>query len=199
MARFAVFDVGNVLLDWNPRNLYRKLFESEAEMERFLEEVFNLDLILRADGAASMKPVLQEAADQHPHYAEQILSYLPRFSETIPSAIEGSFELLEQLLDQGPVYAITNFSSEPWAMERERFPLLKGFTDVVVSAHEGIVKPNPRIYEVLLERNDLAPQDCLFIDDRIENVEAARKIGMKGHHFTTATILKDDLVDRGLL
>jgi 2-haloacid dehalogenase len=190
----VVFDVGNVLLRWDPRFLYRTIFADEARMEWFLSEVWTHDWNLARDRGESFADGIAELVARHPDLETEIRAYDERWHETIPHAIEGSVAILGELRTAGvPLYAITNYSREKWAESRLRFPFLDDFRGVVVSAHERIVKPDPAIYRVLLERYGLNAADCVFIDDSEKNVDGARGIGMHAIRFHDPDQLRADL------
>jgi HAD superfamily hydrolase (TIGR01509 family) len=194
----VVFDVGNVLLRWDPRFLYRKLFADEARMEWFLREVWTHEWNLARDRGESFADGIAELVARHPDLADEIRAYDERWQETIPHAIEGSVEILQGLREAGvPLYAITNFSREKWAESRVRFPFLDDFLGVVVSAHERLVKPDPAIYRLFLERYRLEAPDCVFIDDSDKNVDGARAVGMHAVHFHDPGQLRTDLTALG--
>ena len=195
----VVFDIGNVLIQWDPRLLYRSIFENEADADRFLAEVLPPEWNLEQDRGRSFAEGIAEALARRPDHREEILAWDTRWHEMVPGEVPGSVEILTALKTAGvPLYAITNFSSEKFAECEQRFPFLAdSFIDVVVSAHERLVKPDPRIYRVLFSRNDLAPENTVFIDDSPANVEAARSVGMHAIHFTDAPALKASLIDLG--
>lgn len=195
----VVFDIGNVLIQWDPRLLYRSIFRDDAEADRFLAEVLPPEWNLEQDRGRSFAEGIAEALARRPDHREEILAWDTRWHEMVPGEVPGSVEILTALKEAGvPLYAITNFSSEKFAECEQRFPFLaNSFIDVVVSAHERLVKPDPRIYQVLFSRNDLAPKNTVFIDDSPANVEAARSVGMQAIHFTDAPALKASLIDLG--
>ena len=195
----VVFDVGNVLIRWDPRHLYRKLFEQEAEMERFLAEVCTDAWNLEQDRGRSWSEAIAERVPLFPGQESLIRAYFERWHEMVPGEVEGTVPILERLREAGvPLYAITNFSAEKFAEAQDRFPFLRGFRDVVISAHERLLKPDPAIYRVLLDRNGLKAGRCLFIDDSERNVRAAEGIGIRAHHFRNAAGLSAALRDLGL-
>ena len=195
-----VFDIGGVLLDWNPRYLYRKLIADEAEMEGFLAEVCSPEWNLSIDQGKSLAEAVEERSALFPDKTELIRAYHTRWQEMIPRALDDTVTLLYAIKERGhPVYAITNFGSETFAMERQRWPFLDGFDEIVVSAEIGEVKPDAPIYERLLERNGLAASDCLFIDDVLKNVEGARAVGMEAVQFESAGQLRQALTGYGIL
>jgi len=183
----VVFDVGNVLIEWDPRNLYRSLIPDEAEREAFLAQVCSHDWNLEQDRGRLWAEAIAERVALFPQHEALIRAYSDRWAEMVPGEVPGSVAILKALREAGvPLYAITNFSSEKFAEAQARFPFLTRFVDVVVSAEERLLKPDPAIYRVLLDRNGLRAEACLFIDDSERNVEAARAVGMQAHHFRGA-------------
>ena len=196
----VIFDIGNVLLRWDPRFLYRKIFADEAEMEWFLAHVCNSEWNLEQDRGRSFAEAVRDLTIRHPEHAEAIAAYDSRWPETLPHAIEDSVAILEDLRERGTaLYAITNFNGDKFRETCARFSFLGHFRDVVVSGDEGLVKPDPAIYRLLMERNGLAASQCLFIDDSEANVRGARACGMEAHHFRSASGLRRELEARSLL
>ncbi len=190
----VVFDVGNVLIRWDPRNLYRKLIRDPAEMERFLAEVCTDDWNLEQDRGRNWADAIAERVALFPRHASLIRAYSERWHEMVPGEVEGTVSILESLRAADvPLFAITNFSAEKFAEAQQRFAFLGGFRDVVVSAHERLLKPEPAIYRVLLDRNGLDAGRCLFIDDSARNVRGAEAVGMRAHHFRDASGLAAEL------
>ena len=195
-----VFDIGNVLLHWDPRALYHKIFDTEDEVEWFLTHVCPPDWNQEQDRGRSFDDAIAEATARHPEHAAAIEAYDARWIETLTHVIEGSVEILEELKAQGtPLYAITNWHQDKFRQTKERHRFLQHFRDIVVSGDERIIKPDPAIYRLLLERNGLAASDCLFIDDSLKNVAGAQAVGMKAHHFTSPENLRASLVESGVL
>ena len=198
-ASIPVFDVGNVLIRWDPRNLYRKLIADEAEREDFLARICSPEWNLEMDRGRSFADGVAERVALFPQHEALIRAFDERWLETLDGAVEEAVAILEELRAAGvKTYAITNFSREKFALTRTRYPFLDSFEGIVVSAHEQLLKPDPRIYALLCERHGLAPADCIFIDDSLANVEGARAFGMQGHHFKTAAELRTDLRQQGL-
>jgi 2-haloacid dehalogenase len=190
----VVFDVGNVLIRWDPRHLYRKLIPDPAEMERFLAEVCTDDWNLEQDRGRSWADAIVERVGLFPRHDALIRAYSERWQEMVPGVVEGTVAILDALRGAGvPLFAITNFSAEKFVEAQRRFAFLGGFRDVVVSAHERLLKPDPAIYRVLLDRNGLEAGRCLFIDDSERNVRGAAAVGMRAHHFRDAAGLVADL------
>ena len=198
-APIPVFDVGNVLIRWDPRNLYRKLIADEAEREDFLARICSPEWNLEMDRGRAFAEGVAERVALFPQHEALIRAFDERWLETLDGAVEEAVAILEELRAAGvKTYAITNFSREKFALTRTRYPFLDSFEGIVVSAHEQLLKPDPRIYALLCERHGLAPADCIFIDDSLANVEGARAFGMQGHHFKTAAELRADLRQQGL-
>jgi 2-haloacid dehalogenase len=196
----VVFDIGGVLLDWNPRYLYRKLFDDEQEMERFLGEVCTLEWHDAHDRGMPFEPSCAELAAIHPVYAEQIHAWGTRSEEMIGGVIGDSVELLAELKEAGvPCYALTNMEVETYPKRAERFPFLRSFDGAVVSGFEGIAKPDPEIFNLLLERFSLKPETTLLIDDSARNVSAARRVGMQAVEFHSVSELRTLFESAGVL
>ncbi len=195
----AVFDVGNVLIRWDPFRVYREMIPDEAKRHWFLQNVCTAAWNLEQDRGRSWEEGVALLVASHPEWEAQIRAYDERWHEAVPGLIEDSVAVLEDLKARGDkVYAITNFSREKWAECLIRFPFLQSFDGVVVSAHERVIKPDPAIYRILFERYDLAPQDCIFIDDSAKNIETARAVGMQGIHFVEPIDLRAALAGCGL-
>jgi 2-haloacid dehalogenase len=194
-----VFDVGNVLLRWDPRNLYRRLIADEGEREHFLTHVCPDSWNLEIDGGKPFAQAIAERVALFPDKTDLIRAFDACWLETLGGAIEGSVAILEELQANGiATYAITNFSREKFTESCRYFSFLNGFDGIVVSAHERLLKPDRRIYDLLCSRHGLAAADCLFIDDNRANVDGARAAGMRGHHFTEPKLLRAELKAAGL-
>jgi 2-haloacid dehalogenase len=189
-----IFDIGMVLIDWDPRHVYRKIFSDEAKMEWFLANVCTNAWNAEQDRGRTFPEAVQEAAARHPDYAEEIAAYHHQWHEMIPGAIAGTVDILESLHQRDvPLYAITNWNQDKFRETKLRFPFLNLFRDIVVSGDEKLIKPDPAIYELCLKRNKLVAEDSLFIDDSEKNVRGAEAVGMKAHHFTSPEKLRAQL------
>lgn len=197
--KYVVFDLGGVLVDWNPRFLFRPLMGS-VEMERFLQEVATPEWNAQMDAGKPFAEAIQEQSRRFPADAAWLELYFQRWPEMLGGALDGTVTLLESLDARGvPLYGLTNWSAETFHFAEARFSFLQRFKDILVSGREGLVKPDPRIYRRLLDRNGLAPEDGVFIDDVPANVEGARSVGLDGVRFEGAARLRGDLQRRGLL
>ncbi len=198
--RAVVFDVGHVLYDWDIRYLYEKLIADRADLDWFLANVVTRQWHFQHDAGRPSAETTAELAAQFPDHADLIAQYVPRWLETIPGPMPGMVALVEELDAAGvPLFAITNFSAEFWAMFRAVTPLFDRFRDAVVSGEERLMKPDPAIYRLALRRFGLAAGEALFVDDRADNVRAAEREGWHGHVFTDATRLRAALVQSALL
>jgi 2-haloacid dehalogenase len=201
MRGTVVFDLGGVLIRWDPRNLYRKLFaDDEAAMEHFLATVCTTEWNERQDAGRSFAEAEAELIGRHPDKSELIRAFGRRFDEMIPGARDDVVAILNELERQGtPLFAISNWSAETFPPQRRRFPFLRLFKGIVVSGEEGVIKPDPRIFARLTERYRVPPETAVFIDDDPGNAAAATGLGFHGIHFQSAQALRAELGALGLL
>lgn len=195
-----VFDIGGVLLDWNPRHLYRKLFSDEQEMERFLSEVCTLEWHDAHDRGKAFAVSCAELAAIHPSYSKEIHAWGQRSEEMIRGPIPETVELLRELREAGvPCYALTNMEVETYPQRVERYEFLRWFEGAVVSGFEGVAKPDLEVFELLLRRFELDAETTLLVDDSPRNVRAALNVGMQAIEFRSAAELRRLLEEAGLL
>ncbi len=192
MVRAVVFDVGNVLYDWSPRFLYKKLIDDPRALDWFLNHVVTHDWHFQHDAGRDFAETSAERIAQFPEQADLIRLFAPRFNETIRAAIPGSLDVVRALDDAGvPLFGITNFSHEFFPPFRaQHTEIFDRFRDIVVSGVERLVKPDAAIYALALKRFGLQPDEALFVDDRADNVAAAQANGFVGHHFVDAATLR---------
>jgi 2-haloacid dehalogenase len=196
----VIFDLGAVLIDWNPRYLYRSLIDDPAEMERFLAEVTTQAWNHEQDRGRRWADAVAELVERHPAHAELIRAYHERWPEMLGEQLHETVDLLAELRDAGvALYALTNWSAETWPIAVDRYPFLAWFRGIVVSGEVGVAKPDAGIYEVLGERYGVVPAESVFIDDQPANVEAARRLGFRAIRFTDAASARRELVVLGLL
>lgn len=197
----VLFDLGAVLIDWNPRYLYRPLFNGdEKAMEHFLAEIvpgwWNHDI----DAGKTFAEAVAERIRAHPEHAAMIALWKDGWEKMLRDEIAGSVEILGELRNKGHrLHALTNWSAETFPIARHRFEFLKWFEDIVVSGEVGLAKPDPRIFALTIERCRLEPARTLFIDDSLRNVEAGRNAGMHALHFRDPDQLRADLNRLGML
>ena len=197
----VIFDVGNVLYGWDPDSfLVRQIADDEARM-RYIEDVDLWAWHDTLDGGRPFDEAAAELSEKFPDYAHLISAWGDRFGETISDPVPGVHAIVEELDARGvPLFAITNFSADFWPSFRAREDaFFRRFRDIVVSGEEKLLKPDPAIYYLSLERFCLRPADALFIDDRLVNVEGARAVGMHAHLFTDAGELRALLEAEGLI
>jgi 2-haloacid dehalogenase len=195
-----VFDLGGVLIDWNPRHLYRKLFDDEAAMEWFLAEVCHTAWNEEQDRGRTFAAAIEEAAARHPDQRPEIAAYFERWDEMMAGPIAGSVAILEELKAAGyELHALTNWSAETFPFARARFAFLDRFESILVSADVGLIKPDPAIFHLLLDRIRRTPAECLYIDDNPKNAAAAGNLGFDAIAFESAEQLREALSRRNLI
>ncbi|MEN8158877.1 MAG: HAD family phosphatase [Myxococcota bacterium] len=197
--RAVAFDLGNVMIYWDPRLLYRKLLPSEEAVERFLATVCTSDWNHRLDAGLPLAEGIAERVERFPEHEALIRAYGERFAEMM-LPMSASIALLGELRERGVgCYALSNWNADTFERTRARFPFLERFDGLVISGRVGLAKPDRRIYEHLLEANALAAEEVLFVDDRPTNVEAGRAAGIASLLFEGPTALREALEERGLL
>jgi len=201
MPSVVIFDVGNVLFDWNPRFLYERLIDDDRALDAFLRDVATKEWHFQHDAGRPFAETSAELGAAYPQHSDLIAAWGPRFIEQLGDMLPGMREIVEQLDARGvPLYAITNFSGEFWPPFREReADIFDRFRDIVVSGDELLTKPNPAIYHLALDRFGVAAADAVFIDDRADNVAAANAVGIHGLLFEDAATLRADLARLGVL
>lgn len=196
----VVFDIGNVLLRWDPRHLYRKVFADPERMELFLSAACALDWIHSIDGCADFAEPIANRALEFPEFAEELALFDSRWLETLDGPIDENLAIMRALRAKGrPVYALTNYPAQKFEETRKLYPFLDEFDAIVVSGREGVTKPDSRIFELLFSRTKRKPQDLLFVDDSPRNIAAAEKLGMAGVLYAPGVDLAGELSARGIL
>ena len=200
MVRGVLWDVGNVIVRWDPRTLYTKIFPDPHERDRFLGEVCTMAWHGEHDRGRTFDEGVAHLTAQHPHHAEPIAAWRDRWWEMFSGAIQETEAVIEALHAAGvPQYGLTNMSIETWPGTQALSPVFARLRDVVVSAEEGLIKPDPLIFEITLARVGLEPHELLFVDDSAANIAAARALGFDTHHFTEPAALRPAMEARGLL
>ena len=189
-----LFDIGNVLIDWDPRHLYRKIFVTEdgqpddTKITWFLDTICTMAWNVAQDRGRSIADANQELITKWPDYSAEITAYYERFQEMITGPIAASQVAFDHFRSCGfKIYGLTNFSRETFPPTRERFAILQQFDDVLVSGEEGLIKPDPAIFNLAIDRFGLIPATTLFIDDSAANIATAMQLGFQTHHFTTGS------------
>lgn len=194
-----LWDIGNVCVRWDPRNLYRKLFAGEDAMERFLGEVCTMDWHGRNDAGEPMSRTCADLAAAHPEYAEEIHAWRTRWPEMFAGQISESVALIEDFARRGLTQAaLTNFPAEKWPEFEAAHGWVRHFSDVVVSGREGVRKPDPAVYALTERRIGAAPEAILFIDDSPANIAAAAARGYDAVLYEGPDALRRELGARGL-
>jgi 2-haloacid dehalogenase len=197
----VVFDLGGVLIDWNPRYLYRKLFHGDDQaMEHFLSNICSPAWNLQQDAGRSFAEGCAAVKAIHPDMANSIDAWFERYDEMLAGPIQGTVDILGELRSRGiPVYALSNWSAETFPFAEKRFPFLKWFDGIMLSGKVGLVKPDPRLFQLFLDSFFIDPSSAVFVDDLKHNVEAAEARGLQGIVFTDPNQLRRELAKVGLL
>lgn len=197
--KHVVFDIGGVLVNWHPHLAWTDRFGSAEVAHAFVERTNFRALNARGDAGERFADLALEVADpdDRAHFAD----YVSLYTKTVVDPIHGTWAILDRLKAQGtPVHAITNWSAETWPEGLKVHPRLSEvFETLVVSGQEGIIKPDARIFHLLCDRAGVSPEDCIFIDDGLHNVDGARAVGMDGIHFTSPDALEAALSERDVL
>jgi len=199
--RAIIFDLGGVLIDWNPRYVYRRIFKTEEEVEWFLENVTTLAWNEQQDAGHPLHKATEDLIAKHPEWEPEIKAYYGRWLEMLGEAIHETVEIFRQLKETGKykLYALTNWSAELFPHARERFEFLKWFDGIVVSGEEKLRKPFPEFYQLLLDRYHLSASETIFIDDNLRNVTAAKQVGIETVFFESPKKLKQALISLQIL
>lgn len=195
-----VFDLGGVLIDWNPVYLYRKVFDKEEEMTYFLREICAPTWNEQQDAGRPLEEATSWLINRHPEYEDQIRAFYGRWEEMLAGPIHETVQILEHLHQQNNyrLYALTNWSHETFPIAQARYDFLNRFEGILVSGEEKLAKPDPRIFRLLFARFGIQPEHALFIDDNPKNVDAAIQCGMHALRFHSSDQLHADLASLGI-
>ena len=200
MVRGVVFDVGNVIVRWDPRTLYSKLFPDASERDWFLANVCTMDWHLASDAGLSFAENGARLISRFPEHAPAIRAWQDRWAEMFSGVIPETETAIEALAARGvPMFGLTNMAAETQASTFAMSPAFARLADTVVSGREGVIKPDPRIFHILCERAGMAPGELLFVDDSARNIDAAAALGFDVHLFDDPAALRPALEARGLL
>jgi len=196
-----IFDLGAVLIQWDPRNLYRKIFEEEEEMEYFLANICTKDWNEQQDAGRPFQQAIDLLSKEHPKYSDQIAAFYHRWPEMLNGPIQGTVDILKEIhtMQKYQLLVLSNWSAETYPFAIEQFDFLNLFDGKIISGNEGLKKPDPRIYQLLQERFGIDFPSSLFIDDSPVNVDAGNALGIDSVLFTGAEVLRGELVTRGLI
>lgn len=201
MIKNIVFDLGAVLIDWNPKYLYRKIFVSEEKLNWFLDNICTSDWNEEQDAGRSLSDGTELLKKQFPEYSSEIEAFYGRWSEMLGGPINGTIDILEKIHadNQFNLFALTNWSRETFPIAKKNYPFLDLFQGIVVSGEELCKKPDPKIYEIMISRYELVPSECLFIDNNKRNIIAAIRSGWQAILFKNPTQLEEDLKSFNIL
>ena len=195
-----IFDLGGVLIDWNPRYVYRKIFKTEEEVDWFLQNVATAEWNENQDAGYPLHKATEELIAKHPEWEPEIKAYYGRWLEMLGEDIHDTVGILRQLKETGmyKLYALTNWSAETFPHALERFEFFKLFDGVVVSGQEKMRKPSAEFYNILVDRYHINPEKTIFIDDSLRNVKGAEAVGITGIQFHNPSQLRDELRRKGI-
>ena len=194
MTKNIIFDFGNVLVQWHPEVVYGEFFGDEAKAWWFLRHVADMDFRQRIDAGESMEDCIREKQAQYPEYEQAVELYRSKWREMLTDEVPGMREVISELRAKDyKIFGLTNWSMETFPEARAHFGILQMIDRYVVSGAEGLVKPDPRLFQVLLDRYGLKSEDCSFVDDNPDNVAAAKGMGMQGILFINAETLRKEL------
>lgn len=200
MLKHVIFDLGNVLIDWNPRHLYRKIFSNEKEMEDFLANVCTLEWNEEMDAGLPFAEGVARLQARFPHLKEEIQAYDSRWPEMLTGPIEPVVGIFKRLKESGvKLYALSNWSDEKYPDGAKLCPFFELFDGMVISGRIGMKKPDPKIFEYLCRTFDVRAEECVFVDDNLRNIEAARRLGFQEVHYKTPEDLEARLKSFGFL
>ena len=196
-----IFDLGGVLIDWNPSYVFDKMFDNEVQKKHFFENICTSDWNEKQDAGRSLKEATEELVAKHPGWKEYIEAYYGRWEEMLGGPIHETVEIFRQLKETGKykLYALTNWSAELFPIALERYNFLHWFDGRVVSGEENMRKPFPEFYQLILNRFQLTIEETLFIDDNVRNANAAEAIGLKTIIFRSPSQLKEELIQLAIL
>ena len=198
--RTVIFDLGNVLIEWNLRNLYSTLIPDPGELNYFLENVLTMDMNDKLDRGTPIHEVAASVAAQHPEHRALVLAYAEHWQQTLGPVSEGTVEILEDLSRTDvQLLALSNWGKDTFASIEANYSFFKLFDGMVISGREGVAKPDRAIFDRLCERYDVRPQDAVFIDDSSANIVAAMALGFDALLFDSPELLRQQLIYRGLL
>ena len=191
-----IWDLGNVFIDWNPRYVFDQLITDEEKRAHFFANICTMDWNENQDAGYPIKQATEDLITKHPDWKEYIEAYYGRWEEMLGGSIEETVEIFRELRKREGFkhYALTNWSHELFPVALQRYDFLHWFDGRVVSGEERMRKPNPKFYQVLLDRYNLQPHDVLFIDDNLRNVQAAEALGIKSIRFLSPKQLKEELI-----
>lgn len=196
IVKNLIFDLGGVLIDWNPHYMYRKIIPNNNERNWFIDNICTLDWNEKQDGGRPIKEAVDELLMKYPEHSNNIIAYYDRWEEMLNGPIQGTVDIFKEIKKKNLIktYALTNWSAETFPRALELYDFLHWFDGRVVSGEEKTRKPFKEIYEIIIRRYDLIKNETIFIDDNLRNIKAAEEVGIRSIHFTDPTSLKNELI-----
>lgn len=197
---YVIFDLGNVLIEWDRSFLYRQLINDPEELNAFLDNVFTMDDNAELDRGTPVHDVAANVARRHPEQHDLVMAFAERWKDTLGEVISGSVEILEQLSRNGVrLLALSNWGRDTFASIEADYPFFELFDGMVISGREGVIKPDRAIFDILCDRYDVTPSRAVFIDDSSANVATAMALGFDSLLFDRPELLRQQLIYRQLL
>ena len=194
-----IFDLGKVIVDWNPGYLLHEIAPDDEQLKFLVEEVLDLEWFRAVDAGYPLSKAIEERSKIYPEYADAMHLYVDRWPETIRGLFEGTLEIVWELhASDFPLYVLSNWAGETWARVEQDFAFLEFFDDIIISGHVGMAKPDTAIFEMARDRFNVDPAATLFIDDGLKNVDAAKGVGFQAVLFKTPEKLRQDLINLGV-
>ena len=196
-----IFDLGGVLIDWNPHYMYKKIIPDDLERNWFIDNICTLDWNEKQDGGRTIKEAVDELISIYPEHKENIIVYYDRWEEMLNGPIEGTVEIFKKIKEKKDLktYALTNWSAETFPRALQLYNFLHWFDGRVVSGEEKTRKPHKEIFDIILNRFSLLPEETIFIDDNLRNIKAAEEVGITSIHFTSPESLNLELIKLNIL
>jgi 2-haloacid dehalogenase len=187
-----LFDLGNVFFDWNPKKIFKPIFNDDEKMNFFLNHISFPLLDTRCDAGIPIEVAVQDAVKNFPEFEKEIKLYFPNHSKMVGGFFQKTVDVFYKVKELNyPCYILSNWSAETYEGMEDQYPFLKDFDDKIISGRDFLIKPDPAIYQLAISRFDLIPEETLFIDDRLENIEAANKLNFQTIHLTDPTLIQD--------
>jgi 2-haloacid dehalogenase len=201
MIKTVIFDFGGVLIDWNPRYLYRSIFDDEKETEHFLSNICTSDWNEEQDAGRTLQEATEYLVGRFPQHQPHIEAYYSRWEEMLGGVFQGTVEILKELKESKKyqLLGLTNWSAETFPVAQKKYDFLNWFDGIVVSGEEKCRKPYPEFYNILLNRYNVEAEKALFIDDNVRNLKAAEELGIQTVHFISPEDLRLSLKDKDIL
>ena len=187
-----LFDLGNVFFDWNPERVLKPIFNDDERMNFFINNISFPLLDTRCDAGVTIEIAVNDAIKKFPDFENEIKLYYPNHGNMVGGFFQKTVDIFYKLKELNyPCYILSNWSAETYEGMEEKYPFLKDFEGKIISGRDFLIKPDPAIYELAISRFDLVPQETLFIDDRLDNIEAAQKLNFQTIHLTDPSLIQE--------